>query len=316
MGLHDLTTMKELRENLLTIDQNPTENGIQNDLIIYGEGWAMGGTKVYPGAGLMANYNNITSPDFVGIGHFSDDLRDGAKGSVFSPTSTGWLQSSTNGAVLRGVFKGKLKSSMDPQRAVQYVGSHDNYALFDKILLSGVPENLQPRVNTQASTLAAFSQGIFFMHAGDEIMREKLNADGTRNRNSYNAPDSVNSIKWDRKVTYQDYFTRYQDMLDLRAESKLFRLEQANVIAAVQSDLSSFGGHTFATSTLGYKTIRPSSLVNEKYSEIIVIFNGNNSGITVDATGYELAFHSYGNLSVSSAMNIPQNTTVVLAKLA
>lgn len=315
MGLHDLTTMKELRNNLLTIDQNPAEPGIQNDLIIYGEGWAMG-SKVYPGAGLMANYNNITSADFAGIGHFSDDLRDAAKGSVFSATGTGWLQSSTNGSTLRGVFKGKLKASMDPQRAVQYVGSHDNYALFDKILLSGVPENLQPRVNTQASTLAAFSQGIFFMHAGDEIMREKLNADGTRNRNSYNAPDSVNSIKWNRKVTYQDYFTRYQDMLDLRAESKLFRLEQANVIAAVQSDLSSFGGHTFASSTLGYRTVRPSSLVNEKYSEIVVIFNGNNSGITVDATGYELAFHSYGNLAISSSMNIPQNTTVVLAKLA
>jgi pullulanase len=316
MGLHDLTTMKELRNNLLTLDQNPNEAGIQNDIIIYGEGWAMGGTKAYPGAGLMANYNNITNADFAGIGHFSDDLRDAAKGSVFSATGTGWLQSSTNGTTLKGVFKGKLKSSMDPQRAVQYVASHDNYALFDKILLSGVNENLAPRVNTQASALAAFSQGIFFMHAGDELMREKINADGSRNHNSYNAPDSVNSIKWDRKATYLNYFEKYQDMLELRSESGLFRLGYANLISAVQSDLTSFGGHTFASSTLGYRILKPSSLANEPFSEVVVLHNGNNSGITVDATGYELVFNSYGNLSISAALSIPQNTTVVLAKLA
>jgi pullulanase len=316
MGLHDLTTMKELRNNLLTIDQDPVTPGVQNDIIIYGEGWVMGGTKAYSGAGLMANYNNITSADFAGIGHFSDDMRDAAKGSVFSATSTGWLQSSTNGAVLRGAFRGKLKSSFDPQRAVQYVASHDNYALFDKILLSGVNESLAPRVNTQASALTAFSQGIFFMHAGDELMREKINADGSRNHNSYNAPDSVNSIKWNRKVTYNEYFVKYQEMLALRQQSQLFRIPAANIVAAVTTDLTEFGGHSFATSTLGFRIIRPSAYTTEPYTEVVVIHNGNNSGITIDASGYQLIFNSYGNFVASSTMNVPQNTTIVLAKTA
>ena len=318
MGLHDLASMKAVRENLLTIDQDPVTEGIQNDLTIYGEGWNMSGTKAYSNAGLMANYNNITNADFAGIGHFSDDMRDATKGSVFSTSDTGWLQTPTtaNGNILKGTFKGKLKSSLDPQRAVQYVASHDNYALFDKLLLSGVPEEDLPRVNIQASAIPMFSQGILFMHAGDELMREKINADGTRNHNSYNAPDSVNSFKWNRKVEFFDEFVKYQDMLALRQESKLFRIPASNIVAAVHSDLTTFGGHSFAASTLGFRIIRPSAYTTEPFSELVVLHNGNNAGITVDASGFELVFNSYGDIAISSSMSIPGNTTVVLAKRA
>ena len=315
MGLHDAASMKAVRDRLLTIDQDPVAEGIQNDIIIYGEGWAMT-SKTYTGTGIMANYNNINSTELTGIGHFSDDIRDATKGSVFSGTSTGSVQAPTtaNAAILRGAFKGKLKNRFDPQRAVQYVASHDNYALFDKLFLSGVSESLLPRVNTQASAITAFSQGTFFMHAGDELMREKINADGSRNHNSYNAPDSVNAIKWDRKVEFLDYTEAYQAMLALRQESQLFRIPASNIVAAVHSDLTAFGGHTFATSTLGFKIIRPSAYTTEPFSELVVIHNGNNSGITLDASGYELVFSSFGSPVVSSTMTITQNTTVVLAK--
>jgi pullulanase len=315
MGLHDLPSMKAVRDNLITLDQDPATEGVQNDIIIYGEGWAMGGTKTY-GSPVMANYNNITNADFAGIGHFSDDMRDAVKGSVFSATSTGWIQSGTSGSTLKGTFKGKLKASLDPQRAVQYVASHDNYALFDKLLLSGVPEEKLPRVNVQASAIPMFSQGIFFMHAGDELMREKINADGSRNHNSYNAPDSVNAIKWNRKTEFFTEFSKYQDMLALRQESQLFRIPAANIIAAVYSDLTAFGGHTFASSTLGYKIIRPSAYTTEPFAEVIVLHNGNNTGITVDGSGYELLFHSYGDVTISASMAIAGNTTIVLGKRA
>jgi pullulanase len=168
------------------------------------------------------------------------------------------------------------------------------------------------RVNVQASALPALSQGIFFMHAGDEIMREKINADGTRNHNSYNAPDSVNALRWNRKAQFYDEFTRYQDLLALRQETSLLRIPHANVIAAVHSDLTAFGGHTFASSTVGFRVVRPTAYMDEPYSENVVIHNGDNSGITIDATGYELLFASFGDPQISSTMAVPTSTSIVL----
>ena len=105
-------------------------------------------------------------------------------------------------------------------------------------------------------------------------------------------------------------------MLALRQESKLFRIPASNIVAAVHSDLTTFGGHSFAASTLGFRIIRPSAYTTEPFSELVVLHNGNNAGITVDASGFELVFNSYGDITISSSMSIPGNTTVVLAKRA
>ena len=41
------------------------------------------------------------------------------------------------------------------------------------------------------------AQGIPFLQAGEEMLRAKIDASGDFVENSYNSPDSVNSIKWD-----------------------------------------------------------------------------------------------------------------------
>ena len=133
-----------------------------------------------------------------------------------------------------------VENGKKPYQTVNYASCHDNYTVFDQLywgLGSGDENGAGPSVKTvcdasvAAHTLIMASNGIAFMQGGEEIFRTKeldataraqVTADTYskfyNNRyvahNSYNAPDSVNSFKWDRKVSingtntksYYDYF--------------------------------------------------------------------------------------------------------------
>jgi pullulanase len=79
---------------------------------------------------------------------------------------------------------------------VQYVEAHDNLTLYDKLKIS-MPwddEDSRMRRHLLASSFVLLSQGIPFIHAGQEFMRTKNGLE-----NSYNAPDSINRIDWHRR---------------------------------------------------------------------------------------------------------------------
>jgi hypothetical protein len=91
------------------------------------------------------------------------------------------------------------------------------------------------------------------------------------------------------------------------------RLTTSQEIGLQQSDLSEFGGLTFGNSTAAY---RLTSHVNstDMYDEYVIIHNGNNAGVTINATGYTVIFVSNGSLTASASTSIGSNTSVVLAK--
>ena len=60
------------------------------------------------------------------------------------------------------------------------------------------PEQLV-RLDKLAQTVVFTSQGIPFIYAGEEVMRDKKGVD-----NSYKSPDAVNAIDWRRKTTNED----------------------------------------------------------------------------------------------------------------
>jgi pullulanase len=66
------------------------------------------------------------------------------------------------------------------------------------------------------------SQGVLFFHGGAELARTKGGA-----HNSYNAPDSVNQIDWNRKVGFADVFDYYKSIIAIRRAHPVFRLETA-----------------------------------------------------------------------------------------
>ena len=68
------------------------------------------------------------------------------------------------------------------------------------------------------------SQGISFVHAGEEMARTKEDEEGKLVENSFESSDKVNKIYWDRKVKYKDLFEYYKGLISLRKEYKAFRM--------------------------------------------------------------------------------------------
>lgn len=84
-----------------------------------------------------------------------------------------------------------------PEETINYVSAHDNETLFDIIMLKtarGVSLQERCRINSLASSIVAFSQGIPFFHAGDDILRSK-----SLDRDSYNSGDWFNRLDFTYK---------------------------------------------------------------------------------------------------------------------
>ena len=306
MGLHTTEAMQEVRASLVEIDP---------DIIVYGEPWEL--TTTTYGLPAMANHRNMFKTSMKGVASFSDQIRNAVRGGVFNASEAGWIQveapSATVTTSLKQTLRGRYASGTDPNQLVNYVSAHDNNTLFDKLLSSGVSEANAPKVSTQASAIITFAQGVPFYHAGDELMRQKINPDGSFNHNSYNASDEVNSLKWERKIEFKAQFDKYQEMIALRAQHPIFRNSTPTQITSNFTDLTSFGGYTFTNGTVAYKLVRGVG-VTDTWQEAIVIHNGNIGNITINATGYTVGFVSHGTLTSSASMTIPGNVSVILYK--
>ena len=67
--------------------------------------------------------------------------------------------------------------------------------------------------------------GVPFIHSGAEMLRSKQGI-----ANSYNLPDSIIQIDWNRKSQYKDVFTYYQSMIALRKHHPAFRMPSTKMI--------------------------------------------------------------------------------------
>ena len=82
----------------------------------------------------------------------------------------------------------------EPSEVVNYIENHDNQTLFDNNALRLPAETSRTeraRVQVAGNALVLFSQGIAYLHAGQEIMRSK-----SLDRNSFNSGDIFNRIDW------------------------------------------------------------------------------------------------------------------------
>jgi pullulanase len=82
----------------------------------------------------------------------------------------------------------------EPGEVVNYVENHDNQTLFDANVFklpAGTSREDRARVQHLANAINAFSQGIAYFHAGQELLRSK-----SMDRNSYDSGDWFNRIDW------------------------------------------------------------------------------------------------------------------------
>ena len=230
MGVHDIETMNEIRKAVNKVD--PT-------ICIYGEGWAAEAPQ-YPADSLAMKGNISHMP---GIAVFSDELRDGLCGPVWEKDKGAFLAGVPGGemSVKFGIV-GAIKHPQvrcdsvnysqkpwaeQPTQMVSYVSCHDGLCLVDRLKASmpgATPEQLV-RLDKLAQTVVFTSQGIPFIYAGEEVMRDKQGID-----NSYKSPDAVNAIDWRRKTTNGDIFTYYKRLIDLRKSHPAFRMGNAEMV--------------------------------------------------------------------------------------
>ena len=82
------------------------------------------------------------------------------------------------------------------------------------------PEEQLDRVRL-ALSLVVFSQGIPFIHAGEEFLRTKQGVE-----NSYRSDDKINGLDWDRQQAFDELTQSLSDMIALRKEYALFRMTE------------------------------------------------------------------------------------------
>lgn len=185
-------------------------------------------------------------PDFA---MFSDDLRDGVKGSVFYDDDCGYVngKAAERAELIKSVMSGGIwredvgRASAEcwtdkPQQSVNYVEAHDNLTLYDK-LRSSMPEASGAEIiaaDKLAAAIVFLSQGVPFIQAGQEILRSKTAPDGSFVHDSYNSPDSVNSIKWNDVTLRRGVMEYYRGLIAVRKFFPQFRMRDAESIRKIR----------------------------------------------------------------------------------
>ena len=256
MGIHDSVTMNAIREALDKIDPS---------IIIIGEGWEM--STPLP-EDLKASQRNAQA--MPRIAHFNDSIRIALKGSDFGDEKDRGFISGKNyleDLLLRNI-KGAMhlsshSSYVDPEQVIQYVEAHDNLTLYDKLLRSNPDDSEEVRIkrHTLATSIVLLSQGVPFIHGGQEFLRTKAGV-----ANSYQSPDEINQFEWERVTTFQESVAYVKGLIALRKSEYLFRLHTHEEIDAHFTMLSE-----------NFNIIAFSLTNSEK--KYIVIFNGNRSDV-------------------------------------
>ena len=233
---------------------------------IYGEPWS-GGYSGLPENQLLLKGRQKG----LGIGVFNDNIRNAVIGSALNATAKGFATGDTGQveAVKRGVEGSINDFTATPGETINYVTSHDNFTLWDKIAASyaSLSEGERIRMDELAQAIIFTSQGIAFMQGGEEFLRTK---DG--NDNSYNAGDSVNKFDWSRKARYQNVFNYYAGLIQLRKNHPALRMTS---MSAIRNNLAFLDS---PSNTVAFRL--NGQAVGDAWGQIIVIYNASNADIT------------------------------------
>ena len=213
MGLLDVDTMNAARAAL---DALPGGKSI----LLYGEPW-QGGFSAITGAPADKAHIGLLDPR---IGVFSDGTRDSIKGGCFEARAAGYVSGRWDsqwdvGASMAAWCRSEKFRPRAPSQIISYLSAHDNYTLWDKLLLVryehpdfAARDEAVLRQNRLAAGICLTSLGTPFMLAGEEFARTK---DG--DPNSFSSPLARNRLDWARAQEYRDLVDYYRGLIGLRA---------------------------------------------------------------------------------------------------
>jgi pullulanase len=311
MAVHDITTMNTIEKEL---------HSIRPDIFIYGEGWTADGSPLPENKRALKKY----AYRMPGIAAFSDEIRDGLKGSWSREDSRGFVG---NASLLRESVKFGMVGAIEhewidydrvnnsnapwasePQQCIAYVSCHDNHTLFDKLTIAhpDASDDDIRKMHILAHTVVLTSQAVPFIHAGAEFMRTKGGEE-----NSYKSPDDVNRIDWNRKAAHAEVTSVFRDLISLRKEHSAFRLGTAEEVRSRLRFLPS------DTTVIAYSIDAPD---NDAWSEVFVAFNGGHSDKETalpDGT-WQAAWYGHARtkmkMEFSGVVSVPEKGAVIAFK--
>lgn len=271
-GITDIDTTKELLLKL---------RDINNNIMIYGEGWDM--PTDLPSDKKTTIYNSFKIPE---VAFFNDFYRDTLRGSNFNNSDRGFelgnlskksdfvfafLGSSTHYNNLQPRFQ-------NANQSINYAECHDNMTLFDKIdACYGKSMTIKDKlrmINMINGTIL-LSIGVPFIHAGQEIGLSKNGLD-----NTYNLGDKYNMFRWDLLDSRVENYLYFKSMANIRKNTSNEKLYKAEDIKNSYEVLN-LDNNIFSILLKQNKT----SNIGEKFDYIILI-NVTNSNVYIDLKEY------------------------------
>ena len=297
MGVHDIETMNIISDEL---------HKIKPDILLYGEGWTAGASPIPDSARALKK----NAAKLHNIAVFSDDIRDGIKGSVFDINDRGFAsgkkgmeESVKFGIVaasnhpqvnLSKVNYSKEAYSKAPWNVITYCECHDNNTLWDKLSLSYPDASKEDITKMQqlSLTIVLTSQGIPFLHAGTEFLRNKNGVE-----NSYNSGDSINEIDWSLKSKNIATFNLVQQLIKMRKAHPAFRMTTNELMSKnIRFDEQTAAG------IIAY-TINGAA-IKDTWKKIFVVFNGSAEGkeINLPKGKWNIAVDTNKDMKISSGI--------------
>ncbi len=316
MGVHDIETMQAIETAVHT--RNP-------EALIYGEGWTAGTVEIAESEqAVLANLSKLNEGTSTqgknGIAMFNDVIRDGLKGSVFSIDDTGFATGAkvdyldkvlfgVTGSCATDFGNGNGWFATNPTQVINYASAHDNNTLWDRIchVYGEGADTLQQRLamNRLTAAIVQTSLGVPFMQAGEEMLRQKKNADGSYNENSYNSTDEVNNLQWNLLTTTSEQYKMmqyYKGLMAFRKGSTVLRQATAKsgrvdyVCELVKTiDDTAFVEFTMKNATTGEK--------------LLIVYNAENKVVdyTLPAGSWDL--YITGTQAGTTAIKTAQSGT-------
>ncbi len=305
MGLIDNQTMIDVYDDITNIDSKA---------LIYGEPWTGGTSDLVSGNNpenldkQQTVQSSLAQSYFKGngkyVGAFNDVIRNAVRGD--NSPSKGWVQNggTVSSSITDGI-NGYFRNSEDiePRQVLNYVSCHDNYTLYDQLVVSGVSSSLLNNAYSQAEAIIFTSQGIAFMQEGEDFMRSKnyTKDDGTvaYEHNSYNVGDYINDMDYSLKVKNIDMFNYFKKLVNLRkttSELTLSTREEVNKKQKVE--------------------VTSSNTIKISIGDNILVYHASNAE-TVSLNGnYEVLLDNTNKVSGTvTSISLVKNQSIILKRV-
>lgn len=310
MGIHDIETMNEIRAAVDKIDPS---------IFIYGEGWAASAPQLdQEELAMKANIYKMPR-----IAAFSDEMRDGLRGGwdddrkgaflIGQPGHEMSIKFGLVGAVKHpqvindSVNYSKEPWALQPTQMISYVSCHDDMCLADRLkaTMPDATDEERASLHKLAETFVFTSQGVPFIFAGDEMMRDKKGI-----HNSYNSPDSINTIDWRNKTIHHDVFDYVRELITLRKNHPAFRMGDADKVRQYMEFLPVEGSNLVAF-------ILKDNANGDSWKKIIVAFNSRKepAKLSIPAGRYTIVCKD-GKIKQSGMGQVSGNEIIVPARSA